>query len=758
MGFQLRLVSVLAVLTTWCGLAAQPRLTTAWVAPGIMDASAVAYSGDGQAVFLAGGPYVKRWDIDPFSERFTVGGFLANNHNVASSVEGGLVAGGGSSGWVRLFDQQTGGLLQERKFDGNVAYLSLSRDGSRLLVGCQFEQKHYVLDTSDFSIVNVFSAQAACGDLSPDGSIAAIFGTSHGLRFLDVASGLQLGRVENVANPASIRFSADGQRIAIGGFSDGGPAYVAEAPGGTLVTSIVTGEWLRTVAITADGSKFYTVGTSGWPRRWDSATGDLEIEYALPYGPTDYGMALSPDGQQLAVVARDERVFLYDEPTGALERILQGAAGACVSVVELPSGDIAFGTVVPSVSLVDAGGSPIWQQTPTTSSTQQLALSPDGTMLAMSDFAGFVHLLSAATGSPLATPFQVRSGFRLAAMGFSSDSSAIVTACTDGRIRTYAVSDQALLATSSTVGTILAADLSPNRQYLALTASNNRFRMFDVTTMTEVYNLPTNVSDAGNCVRFSPDGTRIAFADRAGLVQIRDAATGAPLGQWQGDVGYGNLCWSPNGQILASSVSLTNQSAPVHLLKANGLDLLGTHTGDVGTGILELRWGRDGLRLYAARQDGSLTAWNIAPPLAEVQLLLEDFSGAHSGLMQLQLLDEKGQPGATETHPVDANGVGRATLPMLGDYQGYLRYRSSLRRLVALNGVAGDFQIAAALVNGDVDGSNAVNIADFLVLRAAFGSTPGSPTWNERADLDGNGSVGVPDFLILRKNFGRFGD
>jgi len=723
-----------------------------------MEASLVAYSGDGQAVFLAGGPYVKRWDIDPFSERFTVGGFHDNNHNVASSVEGGFVAGGGTSGWVRLFDQETGELLQERKFDGNVAYLSFSRNGSRLLVGCQFEQKHYVLDTSDFSIVNVFSAYAGCGDLSPDGSIAAIFGTSHGLRFLDVATGVQLGRVDNVNNPASIRFSADGLRIAIGGFADGGPAYVAEAPSGTLVTSILAGERLRTVDISADGSKFYTVGSSGWPRRWDSATGNMEIEYARPFGPTHYGMALSPDGQQLAVVAREERVYLYDEATGALEHIVQGSAGPCVSVVELPSGDIAFSNIVPSVTLVDSGGGPIWTQTPTTSSTQRLGLSPDGTMLAMSDFAGFVHLFSAATGSSLAAPFQVRSGYRLSAVGFSGDSSVIVTACTDGRIRTYAVSDQALLDTSANFGAIFAADLSPNGQYVAMTAGSNRFRMFDVATMTEVYNLPTNVSDAGNCVRFSPDGTRIAFVDRAGLVQIRDAATGATLGQWQGDVGYGNLGWSPNGQILATSVSLTFQPAPVHLLKVAGLELLGTHTVEIGTGIQELRWGRNGLRLYAARLDGSLTAWNVDPPLAEVQLLLEDFSGAHGGQMQVQLLNENGQPGAAETYPVDADGVGRATLPMLGSYQGFVKYRSSLRRLVALNGVGGDFQIGATLFNGDVDGSNAVNIADFLALRAAFGSTPGSPTWNERADLDGNGSVGVPDFLILRKNFGRFGD
>lgn len=65
---------------------------------------------------------------------------------------------------------------------------------------------------------------------------------------------------------------------------------------------------------------------------------------------------------------------------------------------------------------------------------------------------------------------------------------------------------------------------------------------------------------------------------------------------------------------------------------------------------------------------------------------------------------------------------------------------------------------ANLLYNGDVNNDNTINIADFLALRAAFGSTQGSGNWNPRADLNGSGSVNVQDFLILRKNFGRSGE
>ncbi len=71
------------------------------------------------------------------------------------------------------------------------------------------------------------------------------------------------------------------------------------------------------------------------------------------------------------------------------------------------------------------------------------------------------------------------------------------------------------------------------------------------------------------------------------------------------------------------------------------------------------------------------------------------------------------------------------------------------------SGVAG---LAPSLKNGDCDGSNVVGTADFNALRAAFGSSTGSPTWNINCDLDGSGTVGTADFNILRTFFGQSGE
>jgi len=55
---------------------------------------------------------------------------------------------------------------------------------------------------------------------------------------------------------------------------------------------------------------------------------------------------------------------------------------------------------------------------------------------------------------------------------------------------------------------------------------------------------------------------------------------------------------------------------------------------------------------------------------------------------------------------------------------------------------------------GDINGDGVVNILDAILLANAFGSTPGSPTWNPAADLNGDGVVNILDAILLANNFG----
>ena len=60
-----------------------------------------------------------------------------------------------------------------------------------------------------------------------------------------------------------------------------------------------------------------------------------------------------------------------------------------------------------------------------------------------------------------------------------------------------------------------------------------------------------------------------------------------------------------------------------------------------------------------------------------------------------------------------------------------------------------------AVCLADINGDGSVNISDFGILSAAFGSNPASPNWNPAADLNTDGAVNISDFGLLSAEFGR---
>jgi uncharacterized repeat protein (TIGR03803 family) len=66
--------------------------------------------------------------------------------------------------------------------------------------------------------------------------------------------------------------------------------------------------------------------------------------------------------------------------------------------------------------------------------------------------------------------------------------------------------------------------------------------------------------------------------------------------------------------------------------------------------------------------------------------------------------------------------------------------------------------INATLLPGDANGDNVVDINDFSILAAAFGSDASMSNWNTNADFNCDGVVDIQDFSLLAANFGMVGD
>ncbi len=142
---------------------------------------------------------------------------------------------------------------------------------------------------------------------------------------------------------------------------------------------------------------------------------------------------------------------------------------------------------------------------------------------------------------------------------------------------------------------------------------------------------------------------------------------------------------------------------------------------------------------------------------------LQDYSGTVAGTVITFEIRAVGAVHDTEvdTATLDASGnYSFATAVTPGTYNIGAKGPHWLRqiqrnRIIPSLGLTG---VNFSLINGDIDGSNVVDTADYTILKAAFGSLPGDSNWNPNADLDGDGAVGLSDFAILKGNLGKEGD
>lgn len=199
-------------------------------------------------------------------------------------------------------------------------------------------------------------------------------------------------------------------------------------------------------------------------------------------------------------------------------------------------------------------------------------------------------------------------------------------------------------------------------------------------------------------------------------------------------------------------------------------------------------WGTGDFGAYTVPQNGTLSGFTLWSPYQPVESVVQAFDinwnrepnlanipGAPSALVTLQLADvfgaTDGIPFKASLHrPGDAGALNWESIPLhqnklrvpiypTGSLELRLQGGTWLAKRLPIPSSGGDVDLGTvALANGDVNGDNTVNIADFLALRTAFGSTEGTENWNPNADLNRDGSVNIVDFLVLRKGFGQSGD
>jgi hypothetical protein len=152
-------------------------------------------------------------------------------------------------------------------------------------------------------------------------------------------------------------------------------------------------------------------------------------------------------------------------------------------------------------------------------------------------------------------------------------------------------------------------------------------------------------------------------------------------------------------------------------------------------------------------------AFTLGPPGRTVsgRVLPQGWAASLAGVPATIELRAPGQTAALETHTVTlaADGAFSFATARYGPHDlaaKGARWLRSVRASVNLSGahVTGqDFELLA----GDCDGSNVVDLADFLILAAAYDTASGDPGFNASADFTGDGAIDLQDFLLLAANY-----
>jgi WD40 repeat protein len=357
-------------------------------------------SHDGRTIATWGGDGIARlWDAQtgkllvslPHAEGTTI-------TFVTFTPDDARVATSGYDGWARIWDAHTGKLLRAiRGSDALVLkhlYGVLSRDGKHLLtVTIEGIGAGWDIDTGKKIGGFEHGSMVVGGELSPDGKYAVTCGTDRLVKVWDATTNGAL--IAQLSGATSLvwhcSFSPDSKRVL--GSAHDGHAFVWDIATGATIAHVTHGSTIWTGHFAPDGRRFVTVGIEGTVKVWDALTGGLLASHDSQGGKD---ARFTPDGQRLIAARGDGRIRVWHQADGPLRAIF--AWGERENV---------------------------------------LAVTRDGTRVAVEGPDGWVALHDAATGSivgadKLAGPVAVGADTdRIAAT--AADGSVIVLAARDAR-------------------------------------------------------------------------------------------------------------------------------------------------------------------------------------------------------------------------------------------------------------------------------------------------------------------------------------
>ncbi len=498
--------------------------------------------------------------------RFRLVGHNAPVNAVAIHPNGTLAVSGSTDGSLRVWDLQSGELLNTINLRGG-AVLSVAFSPTGRLIAAGMEDNSVRLWDIDNRIEQIrlsgHQAPVASVAFSPDGRTLASGSVDRTIRLWDTDTGEVQGVLDwHFGTVYSLDFNSDGTQLVSG--SGDWSLIIWDVNEQAIIHEITDHEdEVRAVVFTPDDRYVISASWDNTVAVWDVESGEMVRQMSDHHSPI-FALDVNSTGETLISGDEEGFIIVHDFATGMETGRRIGHDGAVLSLAYLPDGrsyiSTAFDSTMRLWERINGAEITRFTHSDTVLTTQ---ISPDHASVLSGDDSGQLLLWNVQSGEVI-TPFEGHSG------------------------------------------AVNAAVFSPTESLVASASDDRTIRIWDSTTGETIRTI-TDHTNAVTGLAFSPDGELLASSSLDASVRLWDVDTGEAVGNW---IEHGAQVWSiaysPDGRTLLSGAI----DGAIILWDVETGAVLQRLTGHAA-GVYAVAYHPDSTRALSASRDGTIILWNL---------------------------------------------------------------------------------------------------------------------------------------------------